>query len=194
MYRSDGLVTSRCGSLATTGLPVADSAPLTTQLLLPGSLTDRRSDRRGPLHPAWRPPVRGQDRPAPAGRAGSRSAVSTAGRISGFGAPPPRVAAITSSPMMRHVESLRHLERVPGIRVAPPVGFLGAELRDTSRELQFGGGVGECRGAQEERLDRPRLGRDAGQHELDGQRCRDAVAMNAFTPLTNAVMIRRPSG
>src|SRR6185503_9159938 len=36
MYLSDGFVTVRCGSLATTGLPVAASRPLTTQLLEPG--------------------------------------------------------------------------------------------------------------------------------------------------------------
>ena len=58
---------------------------------------------------------------------------------------PPRVAAMTSSPMMRDVEPLGHFERIPRVGIAAAIRFLGAELRDAARQLQFRRRVGECR-------------------------------------------------
>src|SRR5205809_952309 len=85
-YRSDGLVTSRCGSFETIGLPVAVFDPAIAQLLLPGSLivSSASTSGDGPNHALY------------------------GAMISGFGSaprpppPPPRppIAASTSSPIV----------------------------------------------------------------------------------------------
>ena len=55
MYRSDGLVTPRCGSFATMTCPLAVSRPLIAQLLLPGesSRAPRLSETRASSQPSY---------------------------------------------------------------------------------------------------------------------------------------------
>ena len=114
----------RCGSLATTGLPVAESRPLTTQLFEPGS------------------PISGPGVSSAISRACRRSSSDTARRSPGW-LPPPSAAATAAASATgrrdglvddRQVETLGHLQVVPRIGRALFVRGFDAEPHDVARE------------------------------------------------------------
>ena len=108
----------------------------------------------------------------------------------GRGVPPLRVRRTASRSLRR---AGRHDQRLEGIRIAPAVGLLGADLRDAARQLELARRVAErdlaraaaCRSSTARGVI-PVSTNSTGSLP-------DAVAsaMNAFTPATYAVMIRR---